>query len=240
MATISVSEGACATVSEAGPTAGPQVDLSTRRIDARRRDQRTDNRSGSCTDPPHGPHQVLVVLGSLLDLAPCDGLLARPVEVQGQQPGLIGLEIMSGGPRLNHKIGGLRNGTTYTFTVTANLVLGLASTTESQPSNPITPAGRPFKPVIGTAYPGDQSATVNWDPPPDDLTTGIPGNNGDPITRYDVQVGNVNPSWPHRHALIWPHLGAGGEGCSGCVRRSSCGSWWRGWCGAGSWRCRSR
>ncbi len=100
----------------------------------------------------------------------------------------ITTEVMTGGPRLNRTIGGLRNGTTYTFTVTANLVLGLVSTAESGPSKPIIPAGRPFPAQIGIATRGDQSANINWEPPADDPATGIPGNNGDPITRYDVQI----------------------------------------------------
>jgi YVTN family beta-propeller protein len=73
-------------------------------------------------------------------------------------------------------ITGLANGTAYTFTVTAANAIGMGAA--SAASNSVTPAGVPGAPTIGTATPGNGSATISFTPP---------GSNGDsPITSFTV------------------------------------------------------
>ncbi len=73
-------------------------------------------------------------------------------------------------------ITGLTPGTTYTFTVTNTNALGTSP--PSAPSNPILAPSKPGAPIIGTATPGNTTATVNWT---------APGNTGGiPITGYVV------------------------------------------------------
>lgn len=72
-------------------------------------------------------------------------------------------------------LAGLRNGVTYTFTVTATNALGTGFA--SSPSNAVVPATAPDAPTNVTATPGDQSASVQWTAPFDE---------GRPITRYTV------------------------------------------------------
>jgi hypothetical protein len=75
-------------------------------------------------------------------------------------------------------IGGLTNGTTYTFTVSATNASGTSP--DSAPSAPVTPPGVavPQAPTNATAIPGDTQASVSFtvSPPPQ----------GAPITSYAV------------------------------------------------------
>lgn len=79
----------------------------------------------------------------------------------------------------------LRNGTPVYFRVVAtNLILdGPASV----PSNTITPAGLPFAPENVSAIRGDRQVTVTWDPPTV-RSDGTSGDNGDPISSYEIAV----------------------------------------------------
>ena len=65
-------------------------------------------------------------------------------------------------------IQGLTNGTAYTFTVTA-------TSTASSASNPVTPAGAPDAPTIGTATGGDTQATVTFTAPANNGFAAITG-----------------------------------------------------------------
>jgi hypothetical protein len=81
----------------------------------------------------------------------------------------------SGGP-LTCTIGGLTNGTPYTFTVVATNVVG--DSAPSAPSAPVTPARLPGAPVAPSATPSDAQAIVAWSAPASD--------GGAPITGYTV------------------------------------------------------
>lgn len=72
-------------------------------------------------------------------------------------------------------VGGLTNGTAYTFTVVATNAIGASS--PSQASTTATPSGRPSPPFnVSVAY-GDREATVTW----------VPADpNGSPATSYTV------------------------------------------------------
>lgn len=71
---------------------------------------------------------------------------------------------------------GLTNGTAYTFTMIA--VNANGSSSASLASNSVTPSTGPGTPTIGTATPGDASASVTFNAPADD--------GGSPITSYRV------------------------------------------------------
>jgi hypothetical protein len=72
-------------------------------------------------------------------------------------------------------VAGLKNGTNYTFKITATNAVG--TSVPSDPSNPVTPAGVTDAPTQVTATAGNQSAVVTWNQPVD---------NGTPITGYTV------------------------------------------------------
>jgi hypothetical protein len=69
----------------------------------------------------------------------------------------------------------LANGTTYTFTVTANNTTGPSKA--SAPSNAVTPRAPtvPTAPTNVTASAGIETATINWTPPADDGDSAITG-----------------------------------------------------------------
>ncbi len=75
---------------------------------------------------------------------------------------------------LGYDVTGLTNGTTYTFTVAA--INAINTGAPSGQSNAVTPASAPGAPTIGTATPGNESATVTWKAPASD--------GGSPITGY--------------------------------------------------------
>lgn len=72
-------------------------------------------------------------------------------------------------------IGGLTNGTAYTFTATATNAVGTSPT--STPTSPVTPATIPDAPTATTATRGNTAATVSWL---------APSNGGAPVTSYTV------------------------------------------------------
>jgi Fibronectin type III domain len=72
-------------------------------------------------------------------------------------------------------VSGLRNGITYTFTVTATSAYGTGP--PSAPSNAVVPATVPDAPSITSVTPGDSSVLVTWS---------APFNEGSPITSYLV------------------------------------------------------
>ncbi len=76
-----------------------------------------------------------------------------------------------------------RNGTPIYFTLSSTTLI--LTSPPSPASNTITPSGPPFAPEVVYADPGDHSATVHWQPP-SARTDGTPGDNGRPITGYQV------------------------------------------------------
>jgi predicted phage tail protein len=73
-------------------------------------------------------------------------------------------------------VGGLTNGTAYTFTVSAVTNAGMSS--PSGASSPVTPAGPPSAPTSVSGSSGNAQVTLSWTAP---TVTG-----GDPITGYVV------------------------------------------------------
>jgi hypothetical protein len=86
---------------------------------------------------------------------------------------------------------GLKDGVTYTFTVTA--VNGIGSSRPSKPSNAVTPSGVPGVPTNVVAAAGDGQATVDFVPPPA---------NGSPIKSYTVTVSPGGATFVAKHAPI--------------------------------------
>ncbi len=88
------------------------------------------------------------------------------------------------GPAGPLTVGGLTNGDSYTFAVTATNSRGTGAA--SVPSNSAVPATVPNSPTAVTAVPGNGSATVGWT---------NPSANGSPISHYTVSAVDVtNPA----------------------------------------------
>jgi Ca2+-binding RTX toxin-like protein len=77
-------------------------------------------------------------------------------------------------------VGGLTNGTSYTFRVRAVNAAGASA--NSAQSNAVTPATVPGAPTIGTATAGTNSATVNWTAPASNGGSAITGYRLDTLT----------------------------------------------------------
>lgn len=93
-----------------------------------------------------------------------------------------------------HVVTGLRNATAVYFRVTSRN--SVVESPESNASNIVTPAGRPFAPINVTASGRDSGAHVDWSPPPP-RSDGTPGNNGDEITRYTVTAHRADNNSVH-------------------------------------------
>jgi large repetitive protein len=81
------------------------------------------------------------------------------------------------GPVTQYRWDGLQNGQQYTFQVRA--VNGKGEGEFSSPSAPEHPLRQPDAPAPPTGQRGDKTITVSW---------GAPGNGGDPIIEYQVQI----------------------------------------------------
>jgi hypothetical protein len=86
-----------------------------------------------------------------------------------------------GGGVTSATVGGLSNGTTYTFTVVARNEVG--DSAASAASNPVVPAGLPCAPNISSAAPDTGRVTVSW---------GAACPNGSAITQYQLAT---NGQW---------------------------------------------
>jgi hypothetical protein len=97
-------------------------------------------------------------------------------------------QLSAGASATSLNVGGLTNGTSYTFTVQARN--SLATGPESSPSNAVTPQPvAPGAPTGVSATAGNQAATVSWTAPSN--------NGGSAITGYTVNVypsGATSPS----------------------------------------------
>jgi predicted phage tail protein len=112
-----------------------------------------------------------VVTGYTVEVV--DAVSEAPVRtITGVAPGVSSLVVP-----------GLSNGASYRFRVQATNAFGTGPF--SQLSNAVSPLAPTVAgaPTIGTAVPGNTSATVNWTPPA--------SNGGSPITGYEVRVVNV-------------------------------------------------
>lgn len=107
-------------------------------------------------------------------IAPFDGGSPITSYVVTSSPGNI--TATGAGTASNITVNGLTNGMPYTFTVKAANANGWG--TASTQSTAVTPSTIPGAPTIGTATPGNASATVSFTPPTD--------NGGATVTGYTV------------------------------------------------------
>jgi invasion protein IalB len=82
-----------------------------------------------------------------------------------------GVDENAGTTSITHTVKSLKNGTAYTFTVTATNAIGTGPA--SRPSNSVTPGAVPGAPTNVTAKAGNSQATVSFK---------LPANGGSPIT----------------------------------------------------------
>lgn len=108
-----------------------------------------------------------------------------------------GVDVNAGSSSLTHIVTGLKNGTNYTFTVTATNADGLSAT--SSASNHITTWNVPGKPTITSLKAGNSQVTIGFSPPA--------SNGGTPIMGYTVTSNpadgkDTNTGSPsHRHVV---------------------------------------
>ncbi len=93
-------------------------------------------------------------------------------------------------------ISGLKNGTSYSFTILATNSLG--SSILSLPSNSVVPAGVPDSPIITSATRGNTMATIYFSPPQN--------NGGSSIQRYTILT---NPGGIFQHGINSPFVVTG-------------------------------
>ena len=86
-------------------------------------------------------------------------------------------------------VSGLTGGDSYTFTVVATN--GFGTSVASAASTAVAPDSVPGAPTIGTATPGNATATVNWTAPASSGGTPVTGYVITPSTGSPVTVGNV-------------------------------------------------
>jgi hypothetical protein len=134
--------------------------------------------------PPDAPTNVV---GTALDgaaqldwTAPANdgGSIVTGYKISEYVNGVRQASLLTGSSATTFRVGGLTNGTTYTFTVSA--VNAAGSGPESAPSNPVTPVQSPPPgPPLGVnATAGDRLAALTWTAPSSD--------GGSPITGYRV------------------------------------------------------
>jgi fibronectin type III domain protein/IPT/TIG domain-containing protein/List-Bact-rpt repeat protein len=105
-----------------------------------------------------------------------------------------GATVEAGAAQTTAVVGGLTNGTSYTFTVVARNAAGTGA--PSAPSNAVTPVTTPGVPTSVTARAGNGSATVAWHAPASDGGTAITGytvaaSPGGATTAADAKATNV-------------------------------------------------
>ncbi|HWD07672.1 MAG TPA: fibronectin type III domain-containing protein, partial [Actinomycetota bacterium] len=104
-----------------------------------------------------------------------------------------------GGSATQVAVNGLTNGTSYTFTVTANN--GIGASAPSARSNAVSPAAPPGAPSAVVAVAGSGSASVSWSPPA--------SNGGSPVTGYTIT--------PAIGEVAQPPTSAGGSATSATI-----------------------
>ena len=147
--------------------------------------------SFSDTRPPAAPTIGVATAGiasaTVNWIAPPGTVTSYNVEVVDATTNAVVRTVPAGAAATSLVVTGLSNGTSYKFRVQA--VNGLIPAPNTSPfsafSNTVTPQAPTVAgaPTIGTATPGNTSATVNWTPPAN--------NGGSPITGYEVRVVNV-------------------------------------------------
>lgn len=154
---------------------------------------------------------------SLAYAAPADGgspITSYEVSVNGGAP-----VTLAG----SNTVGGLGNGTAYSFRVSACNVVGCGEL--SAPSNSVVPRTVPSAPAVGASVSG---TTINW-------SWNVPANNGSPVTSFEVRLdgnlvqGGLGTSfsrgfgYSETHTLTVVAVNAAGAGPAGSATRQTGG-----------------